>query len=262
MHKLNALLATTALTGLAGAMTGPAAFADSSGNFNATVAETQCTLNTNTGALGGGLTGTMLTTTITTPNGSGTTLLITPSFVTGLFTNTQITKAMQSSSETAAVQVFVKLDGEEVPPATDGHPGITYDERFQQLSSNVFNQLVGGGTFCSFTTSVSLTSISPSVTTTTTLTIGTVSCSIDLILSTMSAHSFNFVASPPQLSGGNHSLEVDWALVCANNGGSLLAANCATTFAANTAAACIGPGTVTVQQVKNFHNDGSISIGP
>ena len=262
MHKLNALLATTALTGLAGVAGAPAAFAQSSGNFNATVAETQCELNAGNGQLSGGLTGSLLQTTITTPNGSGTTLLITPSFVTGLFTDTQVNKQQQQSNETAAVQVFVTLDGKPVPPATSGAPGITYDERFQQLSSNVFNQLVGGGTFCSFTTTVSLTSISPTVTTTTTLTVGTVSCSIDLILSTLSAHSFNFVISP---EGGSHSLDVAWAFACGNNlssGGSLAASNCSTTFAPNTAAACIGPGTVTVQQVKNFHQDGSISIGP
>ena len=250
MHKLNALLATTALTGLAGVAGAPAAFAQSSGNFNATVAETQCELNAaNGGQLSGGLTGSLLQTTITTPNGSGTTLLITPSFVTGLFTDTQVNKQQQQSNETAAVQIFVTLDGQPVPPATTGAPGITYDERFQQLSSNVFNQLVGGGTFCSFSVSG-------------TVTVGTVSCSIDLILSTLSAHSFNFVISP---EGGSHSLDVAWAFACGNNlssGGSLAASNCSTTFAPNTAAACIGPGTITVQQVKNFHNDGSISIGP
>src|SRR5262249_20812648 len=148
-----------------------------------------------------------------------------------------------------------------VPPATLANPGVTYDERFQQLSSNVFNQLIGGGTFCSFTTSV-VVSVSSTVTTSTTVTIGSVSCSIDLILSTLSAHSFNFVISP---SGVTHSLEVEWACACGNNlsaGGSLAASNCSTSFAPNTAAACIGPGTVTVQQVKNFNQDGTISIGP
>jgi len=258
MNKLNSLLATTALTGLAGVMTGPAAFAQSSGNFNATVAETQCTLNTDNGKLGGGIAGSLLTTTITTPNGNGTTLLITPSFVTGLFTDTSITQSKQTSTETAAVQVLVTLDGEEVPPASEAHPAVTYDERFQQLSSNVFNQLLNTS-ICSFTTTTSVTVVS-SVTSTVTLTIGSTSCSIDLILSTLSAHSFNFVAQP---AGGLHTLEVDWLLVCSPGGGSPLAAsNCSTTFAANTAAACIGPGTVTVQQVKNFTSkDGSISIG-
>jgi hypothetical protein len=235
----------------------PAAFAQSSGNFNATVAESQCVLNTDTGALSGGILGTMLTTTITTPNGNGTTLLITPSFVTGLFTDTQITQSKQTSAQTAAVQITVKLDGKPVPPATVANPAITYDERFQQLSSNVFNQLLNTS-ICSFTTTTSVTVVS-SVTSTVTLTIGSTSCSIDLILSTMSAHSFNFVAQP---AGGNHSLEVDWAMVCSGGAGqSLAASNCSTTFAANTAAACVGPGDITVQQVKNFSSkDGTISI--
>jgi len=238
----------------------PGALADSSGNFNATVAETQCEILTDTGALVGGIAGTMLSTTIQTPNGSGTTLLITPNFVTGLFTDTAITQSKQTATETAAVQIKVTLDKNPVPPATGDNMWITYDERFQQLSSNIFNNLLGGGTFCSATTSISLVP-SGTVTSTITTTIS-ISCSIDLILSTLSAHSFQFVATAP--GQGMHTLEVDWRFACANGTAqSLDPAHCSTTFAANTAAACIGPGDITIQQVKHFNNDGAtISIGP
>jgi len=240
----------------------PAALAQPAGNFNATIDEVQCTIN-DTGALVGGITDrTVLTTTIQTPNGNGTALLITPSFGTGLFTNTSTNLSKQNSGITAAVEVMVTLDGSPVPPLTSDHPAIVYDSRFQLLTHNIFSGL-SNTSICSFTTTTT-TSLSVSGTVTSTLTntitIGSTSCSLDLVLGTMSAHSFNFVAQP---SGGLHTLEVDWAFVCGSPGHSLAASNCSTTFAQNTAAACIGPGDVTVLQVKNFHKDGTISIiGP
>jgi len=241
----------------------PAALAQSAGNFNATIDEMQCVINPDTGALESGISGTMLTTTIETPNGQGTALLITPSLATGLFTDTQTVMSKQNSGTTGAVQVKVTLDGKPVPPLTSDHPAITYDSRFQLLTHNVFNGL-SNTSICSFTTTTttSLSTVgSVTSTITATITIGSTSCSIDLVLSTLNAHSFNFVAPSP--GGGLHTVEVDWAFVCGSPGHSLAASNCSTTFAANTAAACVGPGDVTVLQVKNFHKDGTISIiGP
>jgi hypothetical protein len=214
---------------------GSTARAQSSGNFAAQISQSQCTINTvggqpMSGSLQGGG-GTLLNTSIKTPSSQFTTLLITPSLVTGLFNNTAITQEMPSSANSAAVVVTVTLDGSPVPPATTDTPGVTYDQRFQQLSANNFNQLAT----CSVNNN----------------------CSVDLVESTLAAHSFNFVA--PNVGGGTHNLKVEWAFVCTDNNGA--ETPCTTAFVANTAGACAGPGTVTVQQVKAFTQSGGVTLG-
>jgi hypothetical protein len=213
----------------------PLASAQSSGNFTATTQSMQCTINTDPtsltpGSLSGG--GTLLDTYIQTPNSKFTTLLITPSLVTGLFNNTQVTTAMPSSANSAAVKVTVTLDGNAVAPETGGSSpnGIIYDQRFQQLSAPLFSQLME----CTMNNN----------------------CSIDLVESTLSAHSFNFVA--PNVGGGNHHLVVSWAFVCTDNNGATMP--CANTFTPNTAGACAGPGSFTIQQVKAFSQSGGVTI--
>jgi hypothetical protein len=217
------------------------ASAQSSGNFASAITTTQCVVNTvggtpTSGSLSGGSAVTTLDTHIKTPNSSFTTLLITPSLVTGLFTNTEITQAMQSSAVSAAVKVFVTLDDKPVLPdnplATYPGNGIIYDQRFQQLSTNVFSQL--------FECSISG------------------NCSMDLVESTLAAHSFNFVA--PNVGGGNHHLVVSWLFQCTDNTGADVP--CTTVYTANTAGACAGPGTVTVTQTKAFSQSGGITVGP
>jgi hypothetical protein len=177
---------------------------------------------------------TVLDTYIKTPNSSSTTLLITPSLVTGLFNNTQVTGAMETSANSAAVRVFVTMDGSAVAPDSGGtNPiGIIYDQRFQQLSSNVFD---------------SITSCSANNT-----------CSIDLVESTLAAHSFNFVA--PNVGGGVHHLQVKWAFQCTDNTGTSVP--CTTAYTTNTAGACAGPGDVTVTQVKTFTQSSGVVVGP
>jgi hypothetical protein len=210
------------------------AFAQSSGNFTARVQTTQCTINTVGGQNGGGLNnnggGTILNTYVKTPNSQFTTLLIRPSLVTGLFNNTQITGAMESSANSAAVRVFVTLDGNPVAPATSGQPGIIYDERFQQLSSNVFDSISG----CSMNNN----------------------CNIDLVTSTLAAHSFDFVA--PNVGGGTHQIVVRWEFQCTNNSGTSVP--CSMAYTTNEAGACAGPGTVTVTQTKAFTQSGGVTI--
>jgi len=228
------IVAATLVTGLT---TG---WSQSSGNFTATITSTQCTINTtpglpDSGALSGGSPVTMLDTYIQTPASKFTTLLITPSLVTGLFNNTEVTQAMETSGNSAAVRVFVSLDGKPVAPdvqTTNGPVGIIYDQRFQQLSTNIFDQI----TTCSMMNN----------------------CSLDLIESTLGAHSFSFVA--PNVGGGTHHLVVKWAFECTDNTGAITP--CTVTYAANTAGACAGPGSVTVTQVKNFSQDQPIVIGP
>jgi hypothetical protein len=218
------------------------AHAQSSGNFAAAVTTTQCTVNRATGALLGGTTeanengGTILQTTIQTPNSSQTTLVITPSLVTGLYTNTLVTETAPESSRGAAVVVKVLLDGKPVLPATAQTPGVIYDERFQQLSTNVFSHIEE----CRDDNEAT----------------GDEQCNIDLALSTLSAHAFNFIA--PNVGGGNHSLKVEWEFQCYGNDGEEVP--CTTAYTANTAGACAGPGTVTVQQVKAFSQSGGIKV--
>ena len=225
-----------AIVGLA-AFSVTVARAQSSGNFTATVSTTQCTINTTPGQNGGALVPgsstpvQMLETYIKTPNSQFTTLLITPSLVTGLFNNTQVTGAMENSANSAAVKVFVTLDGKPVAPATTASPGVIYDERFQQLSGNVFDAIAG----CSMSNN----------------------CNIDLVTSTLAAHGFNFVA--PNVGGGTHHLVVSWTFECTNNGTTV---PCSMAYTTNTAGACAGPGTVTVTQVKNFSQDQPITIAP
>jgi hypothetical protein len=84
-------------------------------------------------------------------------------------------------------------------------------------------------------------------------------CNIDLVLSTLGAHSFNFVA--PNVGGGNHHLVVSWEFKCTDNSGNTVMP-CSMAYATNTAGACAGPGSVTVSQVKAFSQSGGISVGP
>ena len=240
-----------------------AVWAQSSGNFTATVDNTVCSINTTNGALippgpcsttnplcftgpGGG----SLTTTIKLPNSSPG-LLVTPSLETGMYTNNGGPGTM---SQTAAIVVVVtdKLEpsGPTVtltpdqtcvdtsmagtttctPTSTDPNCkcGVVYDERFQQIQIFFAN----------------------------------VPFSADrLILSTMAAHSFNFTEG--NVPGGIHTVKVNWYFGCADGTGSLHTAQCMTTFTPDTAAACAGPGSLTVQQVQNFQHDSQIqTTGP
>jgi len=83
-------------------------------------------------------------------------------------------------------------------------------------------------------------------------------CSLDLVLSTLSAHSFNFVA--PNVGGGVHNLKVQWEFACTDSAGN--PTMCSQAYTANTAGACAGPGTVTVQQVKAFSQSGGVTMAP
>jgi len=209
--------------------------AQSSGNFAASIQTTQCTINKvgglpNSGSLNNNGGGTLLETYIKTPNSKFTTLLITPSLVTGLFTNTAVTTSMPTSANSAAVVVKVTLDGNPVLPETTASPSVIYDQRFQQLSTNIFDRIAG----CE----------------------NDPECNIDLVMSTLSAHSFNFIA--PDVGGGTHNLKVEWEFVCTDNNGN--PTPCTQAYTVNTAGACAGPGTVTVQQVKAFSQSGGVTI--
>src|SRR5437667_12832644 len=98
------------------------ALAQSSGNFDAAVSPTVCTLNSSTGTLSPLCTPTvdgtecvLLDTTIKTSNGNGVTLLITPSAVTGLFTNTKLSSTVTTATADVGVKVCVQVAGGHVP---------------------------------------------------------------------------------------------------------------------------------------------------
>src|SRR2546430_17313201 len=92
------------------------ALAQSSGNFDAAVSPTVCTLNSSTGTLSPLCTPTvdatecvLLDTTIKTSNGNGVTLLITPSAVTGLFTHTKLSSTVTTAIAPIAVTASVHV---------------------------------------------------------------------------------------------------------------------------------------------------------
>lgn len=213
---------------------GSVVYAQSSGNFSARIATAQCVINDTTGELSGGLTNTLLETTIKTPNSGQTALVIRPSLLTGLFTRTKVdnTTALGSATAIAGVRVRVLIDGKVVAPGTpvgaiagDEDGWIYYDKRFQKLSSNIPSFL---GADCNADPLI----IEP--------------CYIELILSTLNAGSFDFVVA--DVGGGDHTLKVEWELI--------------PTAATANEAACVGPGVLTVQQVKTFSTGGGIVITP
>jgi hypothetical protein len=228
------------------------AFAQSSGNFSATGSGLACTIDPTKGTLSGGiqLPVDSFTTYVSTSNGNGVTLDIRPSLVTGLFTNTKISTSIPSATADVGIQVCVSVDGS----PTDGSPSpvqpapcVTYDQRFQQISSQLFSQL----SECTTTTACDLT-VFPQVTCGTGFTCSSSTgpgvclndmCNFDLVLSTLSAHSFDFVV--PVGQGKPHKIVTTWSTIGNPN---------------SNAISCVGPGVTTVTQTKVFNNSGSLSF--
>lgn len=228
----------------------PIAFAQSNGNFSASGSSAACTIGGG-GVLSGGITASSFTANVSTSNGNGTTLDIRPSLVTGLFTDTKISTSVSTASADVGIQVCVKVDGSSagILPA----PCVIYDQRFQQISSQLFSQLSA----CQLVTSTTCTTTAdcPSGDTCNNPTGGTLTgvctapnplCNFDLILSTLSAHSFDFVV--PVGLGKPHVVTTTWSPVGAGVTGD------------SHVASCVGPGIVTVTQVKTFNNSGSLSF--
>jgi hypothetical protein len=266
MNKLsNLLLASTALVAA-----GPA-LAASSGNFTASDDNFNCTINSANGSFNSGSTAIAAGTVfeigkeamqINISNGNGTALVITPSLVTGLFTENQITSKSATSTQDVGIQVQVNVMGPgpiKIAPVTTGDAGnltdtgatctpetapagqvskascVIYDQRFVQVSSSLFQNITG----CS--TTLSVTTVTGTATTHT-----TIATCFQMIQSTLSAHAFNFYVQAP---GGSYTVDVD-AQLFVGNGNTLN----------GSIAGCAGPGTITVQQVKNFSFDTPISF--
>jgi len=100
---------------------------------------------------------------------------------------------------------------------------VIYDQRFIEVKSAVIASLSA------------CTAISPSA------------C-FELIESTLSAHAFNFYVQVPQT--GTYTFDVDYQLFIGNDN----------TVGGGSVAACAGPGSVTVVQVKNFSFNTTITF--
>jgi len=227
MKKLAALPVAAAIGLIFG---GSAALAQSSGNFSASINTTKCLIDNVDGTLNAGIGATFLETTIKTPNSSSTALVVRPSLVTGLYTKSKVDETTTSSTAYAGVQVRVLLDGMVVAPGTpvaavaganDGW--VYYDKRWQQVNQNFLNQIG----MCAERTDLN--------------------CSLELIQSTLSAHSLDFVAG--NVGGGLHTLKAEWRFEDSDTTG-------------GNSAACVGPGVLTVEQVKTFSTGGGIEINP
>lgn len=181
------------------------------------------------------------------------TLFVSPSLITGLYTNTQVkgNGSSQTATAVASVAVRVLLDcsncgnvgAVQTQPASfpaagfpdAGGSGIVFDARIQQLTATL-------GQAITSTCLIDITTCSPEL--------------VDLILSTTSAHSFNFILT--QVGAGQHTITIQARLdagnVCYNNSGAVT--TCSSTDVVNTAlgssvgAAVFGLGSVTVIPVQ------------
>jgi hypothetical protein len=229
------------------------AFAQSSGNFSATATSAACAIGAG-GTFSGGTGVKIFSANISTSSGSGVTLDIRPSLVTGLFTDTKISTTIPSTSADVGIQVCVTVDGTGagILPASC----VIYDERFQQISSQLFSQL----TACTQATTTTVCTVdadcaglgtgftcnNPTGLPAAGFCVGpNPLCNFELILSTLSAHSFDFVV--PVSNKKPHVVEATWSVIGAgpNNSGS-------------TVASCVGPGILTVTQEKVFNNSGAL----
>ena len=176
----------------------------------------------------------ILTASLKTPNQKD--LLIGVSLETGLYTQTKVAgKNGESSTSTAlaGITVRVKIDGDIVNPGP-----ITFDKRSQTLSAVLGGVIEsctdanGDGTIvigedCVVTDEV-----------------------IELILDTMAAHHFNFVAA--NLTPGMHTILVEAAI---NINSNVTSSN---DFAS--AKALVGFGSLTVEEVRATNNPDGISF--
>jgi len=224
------------------------AFAQSSGNFTYGTGggTTACVLESNGNITGGvqcqvdctidaggnstctGQTGTCIGNAIAgikTSSGNGNVFVVRPSAVVGLLTDVtvsskQVNSATGSVSSSALAGVDFKVtvapqSGQQAPTVIpSGY--ITYDARYVQISTNLFQALadtcsgITGGCFFTFNQS------------------------------TVSAHSFDYIVKG--LSSGNYGVTVDWK-PSAGFGGTGI----------SEALSCVGPMNMTVQQNKIFN---------
>jgi hypothetical protein len=185
---------------------------------------------------------------IKTPNQKD--LLIGVSLETGLYTQTKVAGKngdYTSASATAGIGITVLIDGVAVNPGT-----ITFDERSQTLNA------VLGGVIQSCTFSVDPTTGQGTIDVATNCIV--TNEMIELILDTMAAHHFNFVAK--NLPAGSHTIEV-LATINANSSSGAAMPVCSPTTGLNNcydAKAMIGHGSLTIEEVRATNNPDGVSF--
>jgi len=212
MRKVIVLLAVLFVTAL---YNSTAALAQSSGSFSASYGATQCAISNNDGTLSGGIASTSLPdVTVKVSSGSGVALVITPSLVTGLYTQNKLNQLTTTSTQNVGLRVKVLVDNSTLNVVPEiGSNGVIYDQRFIQVNAS----FLSGLTTC-------------------------LSDCFTMVQSTLAAHSFNFYVS--NLAPGSHTIRVTWDIVGGGNG----------------EGTCVGPGTLTVEQVKNFSFNSGINL--
>jgi len=228
-------------------ITASMAFAQSSGNFSYGTSpqnETACVMDNN-GVISGGETceesctiDALGNSTCTTPGGTcnghavagiktsagaGNIFVIRPSAVIGLLTDVTVSSNQKgssgavSSSALAGVDFKVTVKGPNGDVKVIPSDYITYDSRYIQISTNLFQALasqcllIGGGCFITFNES------------------------------TVSAHSFDFLSGGPlsPLSSGQYTVTTTWKSALGGSG-------------ISQSLTCVGPLNMTVQQNKVF----------
>lgn len=162
---------------------------------------------------------------IKTSSGAGNIFVVRPSAVIGLLTDVTVS-SKQSGSSTGAVSssalagvdfkvTVTGANGTNVPVIPSGY--ITYDSRYIQISTNLFQALA---TQCSLITG---------------------GCFISFNESTVSAHSFDFLAGGPAnpLTAGQYTVTTTWKTALGGSG-------------ISESLSCVGPLNMTVQQNKVF----------
>jgi len=218
-----------------------------SGVLSAAAAAATCAIGVG-GTFSGGITSVkVLTTTLTTGSGTNLALDIRPSLATGLFTQTKIDTSVPSASSDLGIEVCVTVDGSGAGVLPKSC--VVYDQRFQQISSQLFSQIatcfstitttactidsdcsfLGTGFTCNNPTGAAgagkcVSGPNPL-------------CNADLILTSLSAHSFEFVA--PVSSKKTHTIEASWKLI----GAGASSGNASVLD-------CTGPGILTVTQAS------------
>jgi hypothetical protein len=171
---------------------------------------------------------------IKTNSGSGNVFDIRPSAVVALLTDVTVSSkqaanlnGVVSSSALAGIDFRVTVKGQSGQPDPSVTPSgyITYDARYVQISTNLFSALTSS---CTGTAAATL------------------GCFITFNESTLSAHSFDWIAGGPTnggtpLSSGQYVVKVDWK---PSSGFGVTGIG--------QALACVGPVNLTVQQNKVF----------
>lgn len=156
--------------------------------------------------------------TIKTNSGNGNVFLVRPSAVIGLLTDVTVSSKQTQpavSSALAGVDFSVTVPVAPNPLTVKATPSfpVTYDARFIQISTNLFQGLAANCTASAG------------------------GCFITFNESTVSAHSFDWIIGP--LASGNYGVTATWTSSLADSG-------------IATSMTCVGPLNLTIQQNKVF----------